>query len=187
MDELKDLPGLGEKSAMQLIENVKQASDTTLPRLLFAIGIPTVGEETAHDLANHFKTLEALQQASIEDVVAILGIGEVVAENIVAWLSAPRNKKLLSELKKHLRVSSVSPQASTTLGGNSFVFTGTLLQLDRNEAKERVRALGGEISSSVSTKTSYVVAGKDPGSKYEQAKRLGVEILDENAFMELIS
>jgi DNA ligase (NAD+) len=139
-------------------------------------------------LAQSFKSLEEIAGANTEDLQAIGGIGEVVAKSIADWFSDQENKKLLERLGKLVRIVSekVSGKANSPLAGKTFVLTGTMEALSRDEAKEKLRTLGAAVASSVSKKTSYVVAGAEPGSKLDRARELGVDVLDEAQFLKLL-
>jgi DNA ligase (NAD+) len=186
--DLLSLPRFAEKSADNLIASIEKAKNVTLARLLIGLSIEHVGEETAIDIANHFKTLEKIQSAKREDLEAIEGVGEKVAESVYNWFRNAENKKMLLRLLKHLRIqhSAVSSQQHKNLAGKIFVLTGTLETLSRDDAKEMIRQRGGSVSSSVSKKTNYVVAGADPGTKFIEAQKLGVKILSESEFKKLL-
>lgn len=184
--DLLALPRFAEKSADNLLAAIKKAKTVMLSRLLIGLSIEHVGEETARDIAAHFGTLENLREATLEELEAIDGVGTVVAESVHDWFRDVENKKLLTRLLKHLRLQATSYKPQTTkLSGKTFVLTGTLPSLSRDEAKELIRANGGKVSSSVSQKTDYVVAGEEPGSKYDEAQKLGVRILSEVEFKAL--
>ena len=191
--ELKegDLIGLerfAEKSAKNLIEAIQKNKEIPLPKFIYALGIRNVGEETAHDLAKHFGALKILKKVSIEELENILDIGPVVARSIKNWFSQKRNLKFLERLKKAgikiLEEKKVKPQP---LKGKKFVLTGTLEILTREQAKEKIRSFGGEVASSVSKETDYVVLGKNPGSKYEKAKKIGIKTIQEKEFLKMIT
>ncbi|MBI1975433.1 MAG: NAD-dependent DNA ligase LigA [Candidatus Vogelbacteria bacterium] len=179
------LPGMGEKSAHKLMAHIQVARETTLARLLYGLGIAHVGEETAHDVARELKNVASIERASAEDLERIEGIGNVVAASIAQWFNDKLNRELLRRLSREL---SIAPETTVTgkLGGKIFVFTGALVELSRDEARELVRTHGGEVSSSVSANTDFVVAGENPGSKYEDAKRLGVSIISETTFVKMM-
>ncbi len=200
--DIAALPRFGKKSAENIVREIAEKKRIALPKLLYALGILHVGEETAALLAKYIDTnhkpqttnykikdiLKAFMGTAPEDLQTIPDIGPKVSESIHAWFRDPRNVKLLEKLEASgitLSPSRPVPHASR-LPGRSFVLTGTLSSLSREEAKERIRALGGDVSESVGKKTSYVVVGAEPGSKYEQAKQLGVKILNEKEFLELI-
>ncbi len=186
--DLRDLPGFKEKAAQNVIEAVEKARSVPLYRLLVGLSIENVGEETARLIADTFGSLEAIKRASREEVAAIYGVGDVVADSLVSWFSDPLHQKTLAELLPHLTIENPAPMAtSAALEGKTFVLTGTLDSLSRDEAKDRIRQLGGKVSSSVSKKTDYVVVGADPGSKAAEAKKLGVLTLTEGEFKKIIS
>ena len=186
--DLLVLPRFAEKSVDNLLESIEKSKRVTLPRLIIGLSIPQVGEETAYDLADKFGSLDALRQASQEDLENIEGVGNIVAEAIVEWFDDEKNKALLKQLLQHVEaIAEDAHEISGEFSGKSFVLTGTLSGLTRDEAKEEIRVRGGEISSSVSNKTSFVVAGESPGSKYDKAQELGVSVLSEKDFLNLIS
>lgn len=196
------LERFAEKSASNLYHSIQSHKKTTLPRFLYALGIRHVGIETANDLANFLneritkkhKTLkdfiEELKKMTVEDFQSIRDIGSVVAQSIYDFFHTKRNLDLINKLIKagvEVEVPQKDLVTSTKLQGKSFVFTGALETMERSKAQELVRSLGGEVSESVSKKTSYVVVGKEPGSKYEKAKKLGVKIIDEKEFLRMVS
>lgn len=181
------LPRFAELSAKNLIESIQKAKTTTLGKFLTALSIEHVGEETAHDIADAFGNIENISKATFEDFNAVYGVGEVVAHSLSDWFADGGHKALLERLLSHITI--IAPERSTKVGifsGKTFVLTGTLASLGRDEAKEKVRALGGEITESVSSKTTFVVAGENPGSKLEKAKKLGVTILGEQEFLKML-
>lgn len=185
--DLVPLERFAEKSAANLIQAIRNSKQVPLARFIYALGIRYVGEATANLLAQHFGSLEDLARASEEELLQVEGIGPQVARSIRDYFQNPRNQQLIKELLD-LGVKPLPPEKprETPLAGKTFVFTGTLEHFSREEAKALVTARGGKVSSSVSAKTDYVVVGADPGSKYVKAKELGVTILDEEAFRELI-
>ncbi|MDP9197924.1 MAG: NAD-dependent DNA ligase LigA [Pseudomonadota bacterium] len=186
--ELAGLERMGEKSAAKLVESLERSKQTTLGRFLYALGIRDVGEATADALASHFRTLAAIQEASIEDIEEVPDIGPVTAAHIHAFMAEPRNQKVIATL---VRLGVNWPEtALTAVGDNAFsgktiVLTGKLSSLSRDDAAERVRQLGGKVAGSVSKNTDYVVAGEDAGSKLRKANELGIKILDEGEFLKL--
>ncbi|MFA5987511.1 MAG: NAD-dependent DNA ligase LigA [Candidatus Paceibacterota bacterium] len=184
-EDLVDLPGLGEKSAKNLLEAVDKARFVALPRLLISLSIDQVGEETAYDLAEHFETIEAVSRASVDDLQKINGVGSVVAESIFKWFNDSSNKKIIRDLLSKIKVGG-REKRKDDLAGKTFVVTGTLLSLSRDEAHKIIRDLGGDVSSSVSAKTSFVLAGDNPGSKLQKAKELGVAVLTEAEFLKMV-
>ena len=186
--DLLSLPRFAEKSADNLIASIERAKNVPFARFLIGLSIQHVGEETAIDIAKHFGTLEKLRESSLEELTAIEGVGEVVAESVYNWFRDAENKKLLERLLEHVRIQKTEQKAfSSRLSGKTFVLTGTLPTLSRDEAKEIIRANGGSVSSSVSKKTDYVVAGEEAGTKLDEAKKLGVKVLSEEQFKALIS
>jgi DNA ligase (NAD+) len=187
--DLVDLPRLGDKSVDNLLESIEQSRTITLGRFLTALSIPQVGEETAHLLASEFGSLEAVQQASLTLIEAIKGIGPIVAAAVYEWFRLPANKKSVDDLLAQVTITNphLETRFPSKLTGKTFVLTGTLTRLTRDEAKEKIRNLGGDVSSSVSAQTDYVVAGDNAGSKLSKAQELGIAILDEEAFQQLLS
>src|SRR3989344_450640 len=186
--DLLALEGFAQISAKKLIENIKKARRVTLSRLLYGISIDHVGEETARLLSQHFGTLTKLRKASIEKMVAIDGVGEIVARSVFEWLRRKEKAAILDRLLKYFTViPDEAPKRNGRLAGKTFVLTGTLSSMSREEAEEKVRQLGGSASGSVSKKTSFVVAGENAGSKLDTAKELGVQVLTEKEFEKLIT
>ena len=186
--DISPLERFAEKSAQNLISAIQSKKKITLPRLIFALGIRNVGEETAQDLAEYFKTLEKLKKANLEELQKIRDIGPVVAKSIFEWFSHKRNLEFLEKLKKvGVEIGSLRFKVeSLKLKGLIFVLTGGLETMTREEAKEKIRLLGGEVFESVSKKTDYVIVGKEPSSKYEKAKKLGIKILNEKEFLKIL-
>lgn len=182
------LPRFAEKSVDNLLSSIKKAKQVEFPRLIIALSIPQVGEETAYDLAQHFRTLEKLRNASKEELRSVEGVGEVVADSIISWFKDSHNKKTLDELLQVITLRKVegTETVDSPLKRKTVVLTGTLSTLSRDEAKELVRKLGGEISGSVSRKTDFVVAGENPGSKRTDAEKFGVTILSEEEFLKMV-
>jgi len=191
------LERFGEKSAENIVGEIEAKKTISLPRLLFALGILHVGEETAQLLAerlaakkDHIKVSDVAsfyRNLSLEELQEVPDIGPKVAESIHSWFREPRNAKLLEKLEKvGLRIEKPRRKESRELAGRTFVLTGGLETMSREQAKEKIRSLGGDVSESVSKKTDYVVAGSDPGSKYEKAKSLGVRVLNEKELLELL-
>jgi DNA ligase (NAD+) len=188
--DLLTLDRFAEKSADNLISAIEKAREVTLPRLIISLSIPQVGEETAYLLADHFGSIQNLVEAKPTDLESINGVGPIVADSIVEWFKDKENQKILSKLLKQVRIASgknsaLSTNQNSEISGKTFVLTGTLPTLERDEAKEIIRSLGGEVSSSVSKATDYVLAGENPGSKYEKAIELGVKIIDEAEFRKM--
>jgi DNA ligase (NAD+) len=185
--DIKDLPGFKEKSAENIISAINAVRTVSLYRFLVGLSIDNVGEETARLLADRFGTVAALRTATVEDIAAIYGIGEVVAESIVLWFKDKNHLKLVDDVLKYVTPEIESGQAtSATLQDKTFVLTGTLTKYSRDEAKEEIQKRGGKVTGSVSNKTDYVVVGAEPGSKADDAARLGVAILDETIFIKML-
>jgi DNA ligase (NAD+) len=179
---LEGLDRMGAKSAANLVAALEKARDTTLARFLIALGIREVGETVAELLASRFGDLDPLVAASKEDLEAIEGIGPVIAESLVRFFADERNREEVRALRalgvRWKKTAPRPPRGEGPLSGKAFVLTGTLEGMTRSEAKQRIEALGGRVTGSVSKKTDYVVAGADPGSKLVKARELGVEVLD---------
>ncbi|MFN4148974.1 MAG: NAD-dependent DNA ligase LigA, partial [Rhodocyclaceae bacterium] len=185
---LVNLERMGEKSAANLLAAIDRSRETTLARFIYALGIRNVGEATAKDLARHFATLEALMAADVETLQQVPEIGPVVAASIARFFAEPHNREVIAALRAAgVRWSeSVRPAGPAPLSGKTFVLTGTLPTLSREEAKALIEAAGGKVSGSVSAKTDYVVVGADPGSKFAKAQELGIKMLDEARLKELL-
>ncbi|HPV70746.1 MAG TPA: NAD-dependent DNA ligase LigA [Candidatus Magasanikbacteria bacterium] len=186
--DLEPLERFAEKSAQNLITAIAESKNITLARFLYALGILHIGEETAIDLANHFGGWKKIQTATLDDFNSVPNIGEVMARSLWEWLQNKKNNDLIKKLKDN-GVVVVNPKITKTVGklaGQSFVFTGELENLSRDIAKDKVRQLGGETPATVSKNTSFVVAGKDPGSKFDKAQMLGVKILNEAEFLKIL-
>lgn len=184
--DLEKLGGFGEKSIDNLLNSIERAKNITFPRFISSLSIPQVGSETARDLALHFHTPESFANAGLEELQAIEGVGPIVAQSVVEWFKDKENRKLFERLLKHVRLQSGQSSALTTLSGMKFVLTGTLEKLSREEAKERIEELGGDVTGSVSKNTDYVVAGAEPGEKLTKAEQLGVKVLNEKEFLDLL-
>lgn len=187
--DLKPLERFADKSAENLIKSISEKKRISLARFLFGLGIRHVGEESAIVLAEKFRSLGALKKASLVELENIYDFGGVMANSVFGWFNDKINLKLLEKLES-LGVEPISPeiiQKNSEFKGKSFVVTGTLDSLTRDEAKAKIRELGGSISASVSAKTDFVVVGENPGSKYEKAIELGIKILSEEEFVKLIA
>jgi DNA ligase (NAD+) len=190
IENILSLERTAEKSAQNIISAVNASKNRPLSRLINALGIKFVGKETAEVLANHFNSIEALKSASCEELSSIDGIGEKIAQSIVKYFNSENILNMLEKLKNYGVKTEEEKQESALpqiLAGKSFVLTGTLLQMDRHKASEEIKKLGGKVSSSVSARTSYVVVGDNPGSKYDKAQKLNVTILSEDDFLKLIA
>ncbi|MGB5294989.1 MAG: NAD-dependent DNA ligase LigA [Thermoanaerobaculia bacterium] len=187
-EQLQELEGFAEKSATNLVDGIRSASRTDLARFLTGLGIPEVGAAVARQLARHFRSVEALREADEEVLQEVDGVGPRMAEQIVGFFVEPHNEQVLDRLLEG-RVELLEPadeEISTDLEGLRFVLTGGLERLSRGQAKDLLESLGAKVTSTVSSKTDYVVAGTDPGSKLKKAERLGLQILDEAALLELL-
>ncbi|BBI99300.1 DNA ligase [Ferrigenium kumadai] len=189
MSALVDLERMGEKSALNLLGAIEQSKRTTLARFIYALGIRNVGEATAKDLARHFGKLENLMDADEAALQQVPDVGPVVAQSIVAFFAEPHNIEVVRALRAHgvqWAEHEVQAVRESPLGGKTFVLTGTLSGMTRDEAKEKLEALGAKVAGSVSKKTGYVVAGAEAGSKLDKALELGVPVLDEEKFMQML-
>jgi DNA ligase (NAD+) len=182
-DELLALPGFKEKSADNLLAALEAAKKVPLDRLLVGLSIPHVGEETALVLAQELKTLDRLQKASRETFAQIEGVGSIIADAVSTWFGDAQNQAMLARLEGHLSIQKVAPPpAAGPFKGQTVVVTGTLQSFSREEAEAAVRRAGGSVASSVSKKTSFVLAGENAGSKRAKAEELGVPVLSESVF-----
>lgn len=189
LENLERLERMGLKSSQNLLGEIEGSKQRDLHRLIFALGIRYVGERTARALASRFKNLESLSKASFEELVEVEDIGPKVAESVVFFFQQPENIELIDKLKKTgLNVSDIKETKpdKLPLAGQTFVITGTLSKLTREEASEIIENQGGTVASSVSRKTSYVVVGESPGSKLEKARMLGIPTLGEKEFFKLV-
>jgi DNA ligase (NAD+) len=186
-DQLENLERMGEKSALNLLEQIEKSKTTTLARFLYALGIREVGEATAKQLALYFKTLPALQKASEEELQTVPDVGPVVAAHIAHFFQEDHNQEIINKLMNaNVHWPEVKESKNLPLLGKTFVITGSLSEMSRDQAKEILEKLGAKVAGSVSAKTTYVVVGEDPGSKYEKAKELGVEILEDEMFKQFL-
>lgn len=187
-EDLETLERFGEKSIDNLLRAIEKVRQVSLARFIASLSIPQVGEETARDLAQFFKTAKKFAQASIEELEKLEGVGPIVAHSIINWFSDRENRKLFARLLKQVRIEPVKSLAfdREALAEKSFVITGVLEKMSREEAKEKIRALGGEVRESVSKNTDYVVAGAEPGEKLKKANDLRVKVLNEQAFLKLL-
>ncbi len=188
---LQALDRMGDKSAQNLLAGLSASKHTTLPRFLFALGIPNVGETTAKDLARHFGSLDRIAKASVEQLLEVADVGPIVAESVRAFFSEPHNQEVLQQLREAGITWEESDGTADTrpkpLLGKTLVLTGTLPSLSRDEAKDLIETAGGKVSGSVSKKTHYVVAGEEAGSKLDKARELGIPVLDEAGLQALLA
>ncbi len=189
IDEAKllSLERIGKKSADNLLREIEASKKLPLERVILGLGIRFVGERTAELLAEHFGSIDAFMNASFEELQQVTEVGPRVGEAITEFFSEPRNRELVERLRKAgLRFEGEKKQRGTKLAGKTFVLTGTLPNLSRDEAKKMIEDAGGKVSGSVSKKTDYVVAGTDPGSKLDKARELKVSVLDEDGLTNLV-
>lgn len=187
-EKLLTLERFGKKSAANLVEAIEKSKETTLARFIYALGIRHVGESTARDLAQHFRSLEALMSADADALLKVNDVGEVIAQSIIHFFEEQHNRHVIENLVD-LGVHWPTPEASAVndlVSGKTFVLTGTLPSMGREEAKALLLAQGAKVASSVSKKTDYVVAGAEAGSKLEKAQALGVAVIDEAKMLEML-
>ena len=185
--DLEVLPRFGPRSADNLLTAINARRTVELPNFLVGLSIPHLGEETALDIAEQFNTLIKIRAAKPEELNAVTGIGEIVSRSVYDWFHHKSNEQLVDKLLKHLTVKSSHQQTvQSKISGKNFILTGTLPTYSRDEAEVLIKKYGGKVTSSVSSNTDYVLAGEDPGSKYDKARELGVAIVDEAEFKELI-
>ena len=183
--DLLPLEKFAEKAASNLIEAIEESREIPLFRFLNALSIRHVGEQTSMDLAQYFGSVDKLEEASREELEEIPDIGPNMAQSIKDWFKQERNLKLIEELQEEVKI--IPPeQATNKLGGETFVFTGSLNNMTRSEAKKKVKLRGADYSSSVSQNTDYLVKGSNPGSKLDQAQELGIKVIEEEKFLELL-
>lgn len=182
-EELMELEGFGSKSINNLLSNIEKSKNNSLERLLFGLGIRYVGSKTAKILAKNYLNIDTLMQASYEDLIKVKDIGEVIAKSVVEYFQ--NNQQLIEDLKKHnINMSYLGKtNVNENFAGKTFVLTGTLSSITRNEAKAKIEELGGNVSGSVSKKTDFVIVGENPGSKYADALKLGINIWTEEEFI----
>jgi DNA ligase (NAD+) len=188
--QLAGLERMGEKSAANLVAAIAASRATTLPRLLYGLGIPEVGEATALALARHFGTLAALMASDETRIQQVPDVGPVVAAHVAAFFASAEHRRVIKALEEKGVTwpdMPAAPEAASPLAGRTFVITGTLSGLTREAAQEALVAAGAKVSGSVSKKTSYLVAGADAGSKLEKARALGVTVIDEEELRRLLA
>ena len=189
-DQLVSLEGFAEKSAQNLVDAIAASTERPLSRLLFALGIRHVGRTVAEQVVSAVPSMEVLAEQSTEELEAIDGIGPVIAESIHDWFQVDDNRALVRALRKvgvnTERLPEEEPAHEQPLDGKTFVLTGSLPSLTRREATERIEQAGGRVTSSVSGNTDYLVAGENPGSKYDDAQERGLPILNESELLDLL-
>jgi DNA ligase (NAD+) len=187
VEQVLELDRFAEISANKLVAAIQSKKQPPLSRFIYSLGIRHVGTQTAIDLANHFRSLEALSQATIDELSEVEGIGEVVAEALVEWFSEPRNQKLLQKFKAVGGEPQIVKQVGGKLSGKKFVVTGSLESMGREEAGEKIRALGGTFQSSVGKDTDYLVVGANVGaSKLAKAAKLGTKQISETDLLKML-
>ena len=185
-EKLLTLERIGDKSAENLLAEIEQSRKLPLERVIYGLGIRFVGERTAEFLSEHFGSMDALMNASIDELKEVNEVGPRVAESIREFFDEPRNQALVAHLRKYLNFTGKKKQRGTALAGKTFVLTGTLPTYSRDDAKRMIEDAGGKVSGSVSKKTDYVVAGEDPGSKLDKARELGVKVIGEAEMLDLV-
>jgi DNA ligase (NAD+) len=181
-DDLLSLERMGDKSAQNILDEIEASKQLPLERVIYGLGIRMVGERTAQFLAEQFGSMGALESAGVEELQNVDEVGPRIAESIVEFFGIAANRKLVERLgAAGLTLTGQKRQRGTKLAGKTFVLTGTLARLTRDEAKKMIEDAGGKVAGSVSKKTDYVVAGVDAGAKLEKAKELGVAVIDEKA------
>jgi DNA ligase (NAD+) len=186
-DDLLKLERMGDKSAQNVLDEIEASKKLPLERVIFGLGVRFVGERTAQFLAEHFGSIDALMDASEEELQEVNEVGPRIAQSIAEFFLEPKNRDLVEQLRKFkLTLSGHKKQRGTKLAGKTFVLTGTLTGYSRDQAKKLIEDAGGRVSGSVSKKTDYVVAGSDAGSKLEKARELGVPVIDEKEMNQLL-
>lgn len=185
VQDLLTLPRLADRSATKLYQNIQRSKDRPFFRVLYGLGIPRVGLKTAQILAEHFGSMDALLNATMDELTSIEGIGNDTAETILKALQSPQVHELVAKLE-NLGLKMEQESVEGPLKGLTFVFTGALSSMSRGDAAKLVQSLGGKVASSVSKNVDYVVVGEDPGSKLEKARKLGLNIIDENTFLSMV-
>ena len=189
-EELMELEGFGSKSINKLLEEIEKSKNNSLERLLFGLSIRHVGEKTADILASHYKNIDSLMNSNFEELSSVRDIGPTIAKSVVSYFSNDENKMLINSLKEEgvntVYLKEINSE-ETIFSGKTFVLTGSLERFTRDEAKKRIEALGGKTSSSVSKKTDFVIAGSEAGSKLTKAQDLGLNILSEEDFINMLS
>lgn len=185
-EELEKIDRMGKRSAQKLISSINNSRSAGLERLIYALGIRNIGEVAAEELARHYGTLDALMRASVEELCEIPDVGTVTAECVVNFFSHPQSAELCRKLTElGIETRAVFEQSDDRFAGMTFVLTGTLPSMSRDAASEMIKARGGKVSGSVSSRTSVVLAGEDAGSKLTRARALGIKVIDEEEFLKM--
>ncbi len=186
-DDFLKLERMGDKSAQNVLDEIQDSKKLPLERVIYGLGVRFVGERTAQFLAEHFGSMDALMSAGEEELQEVNEVGPRIAQSIVEFFQEPKNRALVKQLQElGLRLTGIRKQRGTKLAGKTFVLTGTLAGLTRDEAKKRIEDAGGRVSGSVSKKTDFVVAGEDAGSKLDKAKELGIAVIGEKEMQDLL-
>lgn len=185
-EDIEGLEDFGEKSATNIINSINESRNMPLHRFLYSLGIRHVGEQTAKDIAKNFDSIIEIKKANLETLSLVEGVGEKVAKEIDEFFADAKNSSQVDALLKEIKIISESKTSSTKLSGKTFVITGTLPKLSRDEAKDLIEKNGGKVSSSISKKTDYLLAGGNAGSKLTDAKKYGTKIIDESEFIKMI-
>jgi len=186
-DKLLGLERFADRSAQNILDEIKRSKDLPLERVIYGLGIRMVGERTAQFLAEHFGSMEALENANVEELQNVNEVGPRIAESIAEFFGNAANRKLVGRLRDAgLTMSGQRKERGTKLAGKTFVLTGTLAHFTRDEAKKMIEDAGGKVTGSVTKNTDYVVAGSDAGSKLDKAKALGVELIGEAELEKLL-
>ena len=186
-EDIAKLDRMGKKSAKNLLTALEKSKSQDLSRLIYAFGIRQVGQKAGKILAARFQTLEALQNSTLEELVAVDDIGEITAQSILEWMASPQSRHLIQRLKEAgVNMTAAEQGSDQRFSGMIFVLTGALERFTRDEASGMIEAKGGKAAGSVSKKTSYVVAGEAAGSKLRKAQELGIPVLTEEEFLKLL-
>ena len=183
------LEGFGEKSIIKLLSSIEKSKENSLERLLFALGIRHVGAKTAKILAKHYQDIDSLMTATYDELSKINDIGDIIAKSVVNYFKDEQNLEIINKLKEyHVNMKYLldDSKETTDFSGKTFVLTGSLSQITREEATTLIENFGGKVSGSVSSKTNVVIVGEAPGSKYDKALSLGITIWQEEEFLEKI-
>ena len=189
LDQLAELERMGLKSSQNLFDEIKKSKNQDLSRLIYALGIRYIGERTAQILASYYKNLDAMIDTSQDELMQIPDVGPKVAESIIFFFNRPENQELIRKLKTAgLKFTQSQPTggAKLSLEGKTFVLTGALSQLSRDQAQEMIRNMGVKVTSSLSSSIDYLIVGEAPGLKLQKAQQLGTPILNEQAFLQMI-
>jgi DNA ligase (NAD+) len=187
LDHVKTLWKSGETAAKKLLAAIEESKSRDLSRLIYALGIRQVGAKTGKVLAQHFGSMDALAGATVEELTCVSDVGAVTAENIASWFAQPQAKEMVEKLRAAgVNFESQRTVTDTRFAGMTFVLTGALTMFTRDEATEKIELFGGKASGSVSKKTTYVVVGENAGSKERKARELGIPILSEQEFLNMI-